>query len=160
MANGVEKRKKVESLQGEWLAREPDGWRVRVPTANGHGFFRIAEYGSSTKAYEAARKFQIKMYQQYRQDLEYKQKHGELPGHETINIRNRSGISGVARVVHPNFEAPPRIEYIVSWMETIGGLRVQKSKYFNSANFVNEAACKKAAIELRAKMKEKNKLKY
>lgn len=151
---------KVQQLQGDWMAREPDGWRVKVPTQGGHGFFRIAEYGSSTKAYDAAREFQVKAYKQYLADLDYKKKNGELPRRETINIRNRSGIRGIARMVTPNLNCPPRIIYKVYWQETHGGMRIQATKEFNVDYFVNEAACKKAAIEHREKMIEKNKLKY
>lgn len=157
MAQNVQK---VSTMQGDWMAREPDGWRVKVPTQGGHQFFRIAEHGSSSKAYEAARKFQVKAYKQYLEDMEYKRKNGELPRRETMNIRNRSGIRGVSRQVFPNLGCPPRIVYKVTWMETHGGMRIQASRDFNVDHYTNEAVCRQEAINHRQKMVDKHGLEY
>lgn len=154
----AQKAAKVTHMQAEWMAREPDGWRVRVPTEGGHKFFKMSEYGSSTKCYEAARKFQVEMYKQHQKDLEYKRKNGELPPRKTIYMTNRSGIRGVSRQVFPNLESSPRISYVVTWTEDWHGRRVAAARSFNSNDYVNEAACKKEAIAFREEMVRKHKV--
>lgn len=152
MVQRARKATNVKHMQGDWMARDVDGWRVNIPCPGGSGFFSFKEYGGSAKAYEAARKFQIKAYNQYKKDLEYKRKHGELPKRETLNIRNRSGYRGVCRNVHPRLDGPPRIEWIAYWQDSRG---IQQSESFTTAAHIDEHTCKKLALAKRAEMTNK-----
>lgn len=137
----------VSKMQGDWLCRDMDGWRVKIPTANGHGFFSFEQYGGVNKAFNAARAFQIKMYKQYQEDLKHKQKHGELPERERLHMNNRTGIPGVCRTIRPNQMADPHITW--TGFATINGKTFRQS--FTTTNF-SEAECKKRAIEFRDRM--------
>lgn len=145
MANGQTKRK-VEKITGEWLCRDLEGWRVRVPCQGGHGYFSFSEYGGSHKALKAARSFQEKALTQYEKDKAYYIKHGEKPARETVNIRNRSGHTGICRSVYPNLEGRENVAFIATWM--VRGK--QFSKWFSTHEYGDEKTALKKAIECRA----------
>lgn len=141
----------VTRISGEWLCRDMDGWRVRVPTPGGHNYFSFAEYGGNVKALNAARAFHAKMVRQLEKDREYYKKHGEMPEHETLNIRNRSGVPGCHRMVTPNLSGRPNITWFATWCKN----GRQHKKGFSTFEHGDEATCKKLAIEYRAKMLKK-----
>lgn len=142
------------STKGEWLARDLNGWRVRVPTQGGHQYFPFDQYGGSAKALQAARRFHAKMLVQLKKDREYMAKHGEKPKRPSLNIRNRSGYTGISRAVYPTLDGA-RVQFCATWCE--GGRQYQKC--FTTAQYETEEAALKAAIAYReekmAKIKRK-----
>ena len=133
-------------IGGDWLARDIDSWRVRVPCQGGSGRFRFADYGGSTqKALEAARKFQAKALNLYKKDKAYKAEHGEMPHRDVLPITNRSGILGVCRIVLPRADATPTILWLA--YASVNGRRVQKG--FSTAQYKTEDVCKRKAVEWR-----------
>lgn len=136
------KLKNVRSIQGDWLARDGDQWRVNIPTHGGHKVFPYTEYGGMTKAFQAADRFKTKMLKQYEEDLDYRRKHGELPDRGVkLNIRNRTGVRGLSRIVTPNRYLEPLIVYCASW----GPIKNRSVVSFSTAQYP-ESECKRLAM--------------
>ena len=144
---------KGNSLRGSWIARDGSGYRVRVPTGNGHQYFAFAEHGSSVKALKAARKFHEKMCLQLDADRKYERKHGVKLEHETINIRNRSGITGIGKTITPLLDGAPRISY-TAYVSHNGR---QVSKSFSTARYSSDRYALEEAILWRQNMMNKYK---
>lgn len=137
MPSQTQKKTNITNIQGDWLARDGNQWRVNIPTHNGHKLFPFAEYGGTHKALVAADKFKRKMLKQYEADLEYKRKHGELPDRgPRLHLRNRSGVTGVAIKVTPRRYTDPLIEYVATWR--VRGRIIQAT--FSTARYP-EAEC-------------------
>lgn len=139
------------SLRGEWICLDMNGWRVKVPTANGQKYFGFTEYGGSSKALNAARAFHAKMEKQLERDRKEYQKTGVKPHHETLNSRNRSGHTGIAYTVNPNLDGSPLTMYIATVF--INGR--QYSKYFSSAQYKHKEYALEAAIAWRKEQMKK-----
>lgn len=110
--------KKVKPIEGDWLARDGDQWRVNIPIKStcGHKVFPYAEYGGVAKAYEQAAKFQRKMLTLLEQERDFYRKHGvEMEGGNKLHMRNRTGVTGLAKTVKPNRYEKPLIEYRAAW---------------------------------------------
>jgi len=135
------------SVQGEWIARDNQGWRVRVPCQNGHQYFGIKEYGGSHNALNAARVFHAKMCRQLKSDKAYFQEHGEKPQRTTLNIRNRSGYAGIARHVYPNLDGRPLVVFQAYYSKN----GKQISQRFSLTEYKHEEYALEAAIEWRKK---------
>lgn len=135
------------SMVGEWIARDNQGWRVRVPCQNGHQYFGIKEYGGSTKALNAARAFHTKACRQYQADKKYYQEHGEKVQRTTLNIRNRSGYTGIARMVYPNLDGKP----LVVFTAYVNRRGKQITQRFSLTEYKHEEYALEAAIEWREK---------
>ena len=136
------------TTRGEWICRDAKSWRVKVPTANGHQIFKDDEYGGSGKALLAARNFHEKMYNQLKRDRAQFHKTGSKVEHETMYMTNRSGHRGIAMVVTPRLEGPPRIEYIATW--SANGQNYHK--YFSTVTHGDKTSALNAAIEHRKRM--------
>ena len=136
------------NTQGEKICKDGDRWICRVDTAGGYGIFSIKEYGSSAKALNACRAFHAKMERQKKKDKEYFDQHGEKPHRNALNIRNRSGYTGIAKSVFPNLNGKPNIVYTATWVK--GGR--QFSEYFSSAQYGTEKEALDAALLKRAEM--------
>lgn len=111
-------RKSVKAIEGDWLARDLDQWRVNIPvrTQCGHKVFPYSEYGSAAKAYEAAAKFQAKMLKLLEFERDFYRKHGEYPeGEGRLHMRNKTGVRGVSRTVIPNRYEAPLVQYVAQW---------------------------------------------
>ena len=145
MANAA---RKVVKIQSDWLCRDLNSWRVRVPCVGGSGRFLFKEYGGSEAALKAARKFQKKALKLIIEDREYWSKHGELPYRETLYITNKSGYVGVHRVLSPNQSGQPLITWTASWPGKHGKTF---HKGYSTAQFP-ESECKKKAIKKRKEM--------
>jgi hypothetical protein len=141
-------RKTVIKIQSDWLCRDLDSWRVRVPCQGGSGRFTFKEYGGSEKALKVARKFQKKALRSLEEDREYMSKHGEKPHRETVYITNKSGIRGVFRIVIPTQGGNPLIIWTARW-QGINGKAFTSS--YSTAQFP-ESECKKKAIKKRKEM--------
>lgn len=120
---------------GEWIARDNGrdggGWRVRVPVQGGHGYFSFQQYGGSQKALDAARRFHAKACAQLRKDREHFKKTGEKPNRPTVNIRNRSGHTGVSYQIFPVLDGNPTVVYTAYYSNRKGQ---QISKRFSTAD--------------------------
>lgn len=139
----------VTRISGEWICRDLQGWRVKVPCQGGHKYFSYAEYGGSVKALNAARAFHAKAMKQLKEDRDYEKKHGEKPYRPTINARNRSGYAGISVMYTPNLSGRPLVTYVATWSEN--GRQFQKR--FSSAQFKGHAEyALEAAIKHREKM--------
>jgi len=136
------------SVVGEWICRDAQGWRVRVPCQNGHGYFGIKECGGSANALKQARSFHNKMCKQLKNDRQYFSEHGEKVSRPTLNIRNRSGYTGIARHVYPNLSGNPLIVFQAYYSKN----GKQISKGFSLTEYKHEEYALKAAIEWRDKM--------
>lgn len=155
MAKASKQVETTPRIAGEWLCRDVDSWRVLVPCQGGSGRFYFSEYGGVQKALEAARQFQAKALDLLHEDREYRKKYGETPPKRpTVNIRNRTGIQGVGRSVYPNAHSKPRIVWFATWMDSRGR---QQRENFSTAEYPDEATCKRLAIEKREEMQAKYK---
>lgn len=137
------------SVSGDWICRDNQGWRVRVPCQGGHQYFGLKEYGGSSKALNAARAFHTKMCKQLKKDREYFSEHGEKPERTSLNIRNRSGYTGISRNVFPNLDGRPTIAFIAYYSHN----GKQISERFSTIEYKHEEYALEAAIEWRKKMK-------
>lgn len=151
-SNQARKTQQMTSIssRGEWIARDGNGYRVRVPCQGGHGYFKIDEYGSSAKAHKAARAFHAKMEIQLKKDREYERKNGEKPFRHVLNIRNTSGHHGISKQVYPILDGSPRITYTVTWRGK-DGWPMQKT--FSSVVYKHAEYALEAAIEFRDRMR-------
>lgn len=141
-------RKNVIRIQGDWLCRDIDSWRVRVPCQGGSGRFYFKEYGGSEKALKAAKQFQRKALKLLKEDRAYTAKHGEKPHRETLYITNKSGICGVCRVISPTQNGKP----CITWQATWSGQNGKRfAAYFSTAQYT-EAEAKAKAIKKRKEM--------
>lgn len=138
----------VVKIQSDWLCRDLDSWRVRVPCQGGSGRFYFKEYGGSEKALKAAKIFQNKALRQLRLDRKYMSEHGEMPYRETVYITNKSGIRGVFRTVHPTQGGNPLVVWTARW-QGVNGKAFTES--YSTAQFP-ESECKKKAIKKRKEM--------
>jgi len=138
------------SVVGEWICRDSGGWRVRVPCQNGHGYFGIKESGGSANALKQARLFHNKAVKQLQKDRKFYSETGERPERTTLNIRNRSGYTGVARHVYPNLSGSPLIVFVAYYNNKDGK---QLSKRFSLTEYKHEEYALKAAIEWRKSKK-------
>lgn len=145
MANAA---RNVVKIQSDWLCRDLDSWRVRVPCQGGSGRFYFKEYGGSEKALKAAKTFQNKALRQLKKDREYMSQHGEMPYRETVYITNKSGVRGVFRIVAPTQGGQPLITWIASWQGPNGRTFTQG---YSTAQFT-ESQCKQKAIKKRKEM--------
>lgn len=140
--------KNIIRIQSDWLCRDLSSWRVRVPCVGGSGRFTFKEYGGSEKALKAARRFQKKALKLLECDREYYSQHGEMPYRETLYITNKSGHTGVHRVVSPTRNGQPLITWTASWQGRNGKTFHQG---YSTAQFP-ESECKKKAIKKRKEM--------
>lgn len=142
------------NVVGEWIARDQDRFVVKVPTQGGYATFNIKEYGGTLNALKAARTFHKKMCKQLKSDKEYFAEYGEKPVRETLNIRNRSGYTGIARNVHPNLEGRPLVTFTAYYSHK----GKQISKYFSTHDYKgHEEYALEAAIEWRQEMMKRRK---
>ncbi len=141
-------RKGVVKIQSDWLCRDLDSWRVRVPCQGGSGRFYFKEHGGSEKALKVARRFQKKALKLLSEDREYISKHGEKPYRETVYITNKSGIRGVFRKVTPTQGGNPLITWTARWQ----GAHGKTFTYTYSTAQHPESECKKKAIKKRQEM--------
>lgn len=142
------------NVVGEWIARDQDRFVVKVPCQGGYATFGIREHGGTVNALKAARTFHMKMVKQLDKDREYFSEHGEKPVRATLNSRNRSGYTGIARHVHPNLEGRPLITF-TAYYQYKGR---QISKYFSSHDFKgHEEYALEAAIKWRREMMKSHK---
>jgi len=141
------------NVVGEWIARDHDRFVVDVPCQGGRGYFYIKELGGSINALKAARAFHVKMCKQLKKDREYFSEYGEKPHRTTLNIRNRSGYTGIARHVHPNLDGRPNISFTASYFHN----GKQHSQYFSSITYKHEEYALEAAIEWRKDMMKRHK---
>lgn len=140
---------KITGINSEWLARDKGRYIVRIPTPNGSANFDFRDYGgSSVKALKAAKVFQKKMLKQLQFDKDYFSTNGERIERVHLHMNNRTGTTGVCRVVNPNGYQQPRIEWIAQWSDASGK---RHSKVFSTANpnIKNEQDAKQKAIALR-----------
>ena len=137
------------SVTGEWICRDNQGWRVRVPCQGGHQYFGIKECGGSVNALKQARSFHNKMCKQLKKDREYFSEHGEKIQRPTLNIRNRSGYTGISRMVYPNLDGRPLIVFQASYQKN----GKQVSERFSLTEYKHEEYALEAAVEWRKKMK-------
>jgi hypothetical protein len=119
-----------------------------VPCVGASGRFLFKEYGGVSKALIAARKFQKQSIKLLKSDREYCAKHGEMPYRETLAITNKSGVSGVYRIIAPTQGGTPLVTWFASW--SLDGRVFKKS--FSTAQYSTEAECKKLAIKCRKEM--------
>ena len=133
------------NLSGEWICRDLNGWRVKVPCQGGHQYFGFEEHGGSVKALNKARSFHAKAVRQLKKDREYEAAHGEKPYRPSLNIRNRSGYTGISRVVSPSLEGQPLVVYI-AYCQHNGK---QISERFSLTEYKHEEYALEAAIEWR-----------
>lgn len=146
MANA---NRKPSRMSGEWLGRDLDGWRVRVPCQGGHGFFKFSDYGGVQKALIEAKAFQEKALLQYEADKKYAIKHGEKPHRETLYITNRSGIQGCFRSFYPNLFSAPTIVWTATWRRNG---KTHTARFSTaSKDYPTEEKAKAAAIDMREK---------
>lgn len=138
---------KAMSVSGEWIARDSNGWRVRVPCQGGHQYFGINEHGSSQNALKKARQFHAKMCKQLKKDRQYFSEYGEKPSRPSLNIRNKSGYTGIARHVYPNLDGRPLIVF-QAYVSKNGR---QISERFSLTEYKHEEYALEAAIEWREK---------
>lgn len=151
MAKQAQARKITSiSSRGEWIARDGNGYRVRVPCQGGHGYFSIEEYGGSAKAHDAARKFHAKMEKQLQEDRKYEKKHGEKPHRFVLNIRNKSGYHAISKNVYPILDGSPRVTFTVSWRGKDGW---PLSRTFSSTQYKHAEYALEAAIEFRDRVR-------
>lgn len=146
----VQAARKTSRMSGEWLGRDTDCWRVRVPCQGGHGVFKFIDHGGVQKALKVAKAFQEQALCQYDKDKEYARKHGEKPHRETLYITNRSGVQGCYRSFFPNLHSAPTIVWTATWYKN----KRPDSARFSTASkeYPTEEHAKKAAIEMRKKM--------
>lgn len=140
--------KNIIKIESDWLCRDINSWRVRVPCVGGSGRFLFKEYGGVSKALIAARRFQKQAIKLLKSDREYCSKHGEMPHREALCITNKSGFNGVHRVITPTKGGHPLIVWAATWV--LNGRRFQKG--FSTAQYTTEAECKKLAIKCRKEM--------
>lgn len=155
MANTENKNQSSQRISGNWLARDWDSWVVDVPCpgGGGSGRFSFKEYGGIERALRAARAFQAEAIALLEKDREYMKKHGEKPPRRhALNRRNRTGITGVHREVHPNANSTPRIAWTATWMDD---RNIQRSETFTTAQHPDESVCKRLAIAKREEMLKK-----
>jgi hypothetical protein len=147
MANAA---KKTSRISGEWLGRDLDSWRVRVPCQGGHGVFKFKDHGGVQKALVVAKVFQEQAMLQYEADKAYVIKHGEKPHRETLHITNSSGVKGCFRSFYPNLHSAPTIVWTATWYKN----RRSCSARFSTASkqYPTEELARNAAIEMREKM--------
>lgn len=147
-----QRKSSTSRIAGDWLCRDTDSWRVLVPTPGGSGRFLFAEYGGIQKALVAAQKFQAKAIHLLEQDRSYYAKHKEHIERPSLNIRNKSGITGVSRTIFPRLETKP----LVVWQAAAWNPRLnrQVTERFSTANFP-EDECKRRAISAREEMAKK-----
>lgn len=147
---------KISGINSEWLARDINRYIVRIPTAGGSGNFDFKLYGGSVNALNAAKKFQRKMLKQLQLDREYHAKTGDYIERVHLHVNNKSGHTGVCRIVTPNGYQNPLITWKAFWIDASG-----KSRYksFSSADpkIKNEQDAKQKAIDYR---KEKQSQKF
>lgn len=136
------------SVSGEWICRDNGGWRVRVPCQGGHAYFGINEYGSSQNALKKARQFHARMCKQLKKDREYFSEHGEKPERPSLNIRNRSGYTGIARHVYPNLNGRPLVVFQAYYNKN----GKQISERFSLTEYKHEEYALKAAVKWREEM--------
>lgn len=151
--------KSVSSLSttGQWIARDQDaegnkGWRVKVPTPNGHRFFLDERHGGISKAFQEANNFHTKMHTQLLKDRAA-EKNGAKIHRDTTNIRNRSGHTGVSMQVNPTLSGRPTIVYTATWL--VG--RIQHHKSFSTAKYGTKELALSKALEHRNRMKRRYK---
>ena len=142
------KSMKSINVVGEWIARDHDRFIVNVPCQGGRGYFYIKELGGTVAALKAARAFHVKMCKQLVKDREYFSEYGEKPQRTVLNIRNRSGYTGIARHVHPNLDGRPLITFTAYYSHK----GRQLTKYFSSIEFKHEEYALEAAIKWRKEM--------
>jgi len=140
-------QKKIKPIEGDWLARDGDQWRVNIPvkTTCGHKVFPYAEYGGIAKAYEQAAKFQRKMLTILEQERDFYRKHGvEMESEGKLHMRNRTGVRGLAKHVEPNRYDKPLIKYIASW----GPVKNRKNYYVSTAQYPETECIRLAKLAL------------
>jgi len=148
---------KISGINSEWLARDNNRYVVRIPTAGGSGNFNFKEYGGSVNALNAAKKFQKKMLKQLEFDRDFHAKTGDYIAREHLHVNNKSGVTGVCRVVCPNGYQNPTIVWVAYWSDS----NFKKySKRFSCADpkIKNEQDAKQKAIAYR-KEKQSGKFK-
>ncbi|MFV1982985.1 MAG: hypothetical protein ACC657_05530 [Thiohalomonadales bacterium] len=145
---------KITGINSEWLARDNTRYIVRIPTAGGSGNFGFKEYGGSQNALKAAKKFQKAMLRQLEFDRNFHMETGDYIAREHLHVNNKSGVTGVCRIVCPNGYQNPRIEWVAQWSGKSGK---RYSKTFSTADpkIKNEQDAKQKAIAYR---KEKTNL--
>lgn len=147
------KSMKSINVVGEWIARDQDRFVVKVPTQGGYAHFNIKEYGGTLNALKAARAFHKKMVKQLKSDRAYFSEHGEKPVRQTLNCRNRSGYTGIARNVHPNLDGRPLVTFTAYYQKN----GKQISKYFSTNEYKgHEEYALEAAIKWRQDMMKRH----
>lgn len=148
------KNMKSINVVGEWIARDHDRFVVNVPCQGGHAYFHIKEHGGTLAALKAARSFHVKMCKQLEKDRAYFSEHGEKPNRPSLNIRNRSGYTGIARNVHPNLDGRPLVTFTAYYQKN----GRQTSKYFSSHDYKgHEEYALEAAVKWRQEMSKRHK---
>jgi len=147
---------KITGINSEWLARDTNRYIVRIPTPGGSGNFTFREYGGSASALKAAKKFQAKMLKQLKFDRDFYLKTGDRIAREHLAVNNKTGYTGVSRLVFPNGFCNPLIVWVASWSDSTGKHR-QKRFSLADPNIKNEQDAKQKAIAYR---KEKKLKKY
>lgn len=128
------KRSNIRPIEGDWLARDGEQWRVRIPThtRNGHKVFPFASYGGMQGAYKKARTFQAEMLKLLTSEKEYYAKYGEWPESEPkLHMHNKTGVRGVSKMVVPNRYQQPLIVYSAYW----GPMRNRKRYSVSTAQY-------------------------
>lgn len=148
--------RKVQGINSGWIARDTNRWIVRIPTGGGSGNFNFKEHGGTEKALIAARKFQKAMLKQLEFDNKFHQETGDRIDRPHLHVNNKTGITGVCRMICPNGFQNPRIHWVAQWVDKAGKRR---SKIFSTADpkIKNEQDAKQKAISYR---KEKHISKY
>ncbi len=139
---------KITGINSEWLARDLNRYIVRIPTPGGSGNFNFKEYGGSEHALKAAKKFQKRMLKQLQFDREFHNETGDYIAREHLHVNNKSGVTGVCRIIVPNGYQNPTIVWIAQWPNSNGKT---SQKYFSTANpkIKNEQDAKQKAIAYR-----------
>lgn len=149
---------KVTGINSQWLARDNNRYIVRIPTPSGSGNFSFKEYGGSSNALKAAKKFQKRMLKQLEFDKEFHERTGDYIAREHLAVTNTSGITGVYRIIRPNGYQNATIMWCATWGKSVDGKGGHMC--FSTANKLikNEQDAKQKAIAYR-KEKQSGKFK-
>lgn len=140
-------------INSEWLSRDLTRYIVRIPTPNGSGNFNFKEYGGSEKALKAAKVFQKRMLKQMQFDQNFYRETGDRIAREHLAVNNKSGITGVHRIVKPNGYQQATIVWLATWY--VNGKAYNKGFSTADPKIRNEQDAKQKAIAYRKEKQSK-----